>query len=140
MNWQTACHGEPFMPSSIPKGVRNGYLWPSKGFNFDLIQDLKFQTHFGKCVCLWKIWVRLIKCNKQHSNHKRGSMLEPHSCMQLFQSEQGERAAICWRACSSIYKRVSEISAGICLGSIMLMLIYIYSYTLHCVLVCKLEK
>lgn len=77
------------------KCTRNSNLWPSQGFTFDLISDLEFQTRYEKCVCHWKIWVRLIKRNKQSSDHMRGSMLKPLSCVQLFPSKEGERAAIC---------------------------------------------
>lgn len=33
-----------------------------------------FKLTLKKCVCIWKIWVRIIKRNKQCSDHIRGSM------------------------------------------------------------------
>lgn len=46
------------------------------------ILDLEIPNLCLKHVCLSKIWVKLIKRNQHCTNHSRGSVQSPHSCIQ----------------------------------------------------------
>lgn len=59
---------------------------------------------YEKCVCRWKIWVRLIKRKKQGSDHIRSSALKPLSCTRLFQAEEVKELSFAKECVQAVYK------------------------------------
>lgn len=104
------------------------HLWLDLGFRIS-----KLAMRGGgkkKSVCCWKIWVRLIKCNKRRADHMRGSSPRPLSSVQLFHLRECERAAICWRAGFRQHKAAWNLSRDLYLF-IPITLIHIHGNHSH---------
>lgn len=83
-----------------------------------------FKLTLKKCVCIWKIWVRIIKRNKQCSDHIRGSMWNLSAECNCSGGRRAKKLPFAWRAVTKDWG--GNLSRDLFLGTITLMLIPIY--------------